>query len=128
MNIFFVTVEQSIELHDELIDLFGGSFGLRDRGLLESAIDMPKASFGGQFLHETIFEMAAAYLFHICKNHPFVDGNKRTSLSVAMTFLAMNGLRVKSSEDLEQMVVDTAISKINKKQIAALLDSWSEKI
>ena len=126
--IIFVDVETTLAIHQENIELYGGSFGLRDRGLLESALDMPKASFGGQFLHESIFDMAAAYLFHICKNHPFVDGNKRTSLAVAMTFLYANGYRINAEfKDLEQLAVDTATGKKNKKQIAEFLENHSQK-
>src|SRR5579862_7350255 len=86
----FLTIDEVLELHLKQIDLFGGSAGLRDRGLLESAIDQPGQKFGGNFLHEDIAAMAAAYLFHIVCNHPFVDGNKRTGTAAAIMFLEMN--------------------------------------
>lgn len=77
----FLTVEEIVTFHADRLRLFGGSPGLRDRGLLESAVAMPMATLGGSFLHETLFEMAAAYAFHIAENQPFVDGNKRTGLN-----------------------------------------------
>jgi death on curing protein len=88
--IVFLTVELLLEIHERMIRDFGGEGSLRDLGLLESAAAMPAAQFGGQFLHEDIEAMAAAYLFHICKNHAFVDGNKRTAVTAAETFLMLN--------------------------------------
>jgi len=76
-----------------MIKTYGGSEGLRDAGLLHSAIAVPQASFGGNYLHAGLFEMAAAYLYHIVQNHPFVDGNKRTGAAAAIVFLAMNDIR-----------------------------------
>lgn len=128
-DIIFLETADVIKMHENMIQLFGGTFGLRDRGLLESAVDMPKASFGGAFLHETLFDKAAAYLFHIAKNHPFVDGNKRSAYMAMQTFLRVNGHKLVADEYArEQMVVDTATSQLDKKQIAELLQSWSEKI
>jgi death-on-curing protein len=128
-EIFFLETSDVLKMHQKMIQLFGGTFGVREMGLLESAVDMPKASFGDQFLHETIFDKAAAYLFHIAKNHAFVDGNKRTAYVAMQTFLRMNGYRLVADEhEREQLAVDTATSQLDKKQIAALLDSWSEKI
>lgn len=76
----FLEVDDVLEIHATQLDVYGGGAGLRDQGLLESAVAQPRASFGGDFAHEGLFAMAAAYLFHIVKNHPFVDGNKRTGL------------------------------------------------
>ena len=73
--------------------------GVRDHALLESALAQPGAAFGGEFLHVDLFAMAAAYLFHIVKNHPFLDGNKRTGLIVAITFLAINGVSIPSDSE-----------------------------
>lgn len=78
MEPLFLTLDEASEIHAQQIELYGGSQGRRDPAALESAIATPMATFGGQFLHSTIPAMAAAYLFHICQNHPFVDGNKRT--------------------------------------------------
>ena len=91
MPVRFLSLEQVLGIHRDEIDLYGGEPGVRDTGLLESALAMPAATFGGQFLHRDIFEMAAAYLFHIAKNHPFLDGNKRVGVAAANTFLILNG-------------------------------------
>lgn len=86
MDPLFLTLDEVLGLHDDQIRLFGGSGGIRDLGLLQSAIGNVAATFGGRFLHETLFEMAAAYLYGICRNHPFIDGNKRTAADAALTF------------------------------------------
>ena len=80
----FLDVDDVLELHSAQLERYGGASGLRDRGLLESAVAQPQSSFAGQFAHEGLYEMAAAYLFHICRNHPFVDGNKRAGLLAAV--------------------------------------------
>ena len=87
----FIEVEQVLRLHAIQLRLYGGSAGIRDTGMLESAVEMPRAGFGGEYLHADIFEMAAAYAFHIVMNHPFVDGNKRTGFHAALVFLDLNG-------------------------------------
>ena len=87
----FLTFDEAVEIHRQLIDQFGGSHGLRDAGLLQSALAMPESMFGGQYLHGSLAEMGAAYLFHVARNHPFVDGNKRVAATAARVFLLMNG-------------------------------------
>jgi death-on-curing protein len=87
MAVLFLTVEDVESLHDEQLARYGGSAGVRDRGALESAVATPQATFGGEHLHATVFEMAAAYAFHIAQNQPFVDGNKRAGLNAALVFL-----------------------------------------
>ena len=112
-------VEEVIQLHDAIIAEHGGSQGIRDMGLLHSAIEMPKATFLGQLLHPTIFDQAAAYLFHIVKNHPFVDGNKRTGVTSALIFFDINQIVLKYDEYLlEELVVATAAGKTTKEQIS----------
>jgi len=86
--VLFLTLDDILESHQNQIETYGGSHGVRDIGLLESAIAQPEASFGGQYLHADIFEMAAAYLYHLVMNHPFVDGNKRVGLEASLIFLA----------------------------------------
>jgi death-on-curing protein len=114
----FIDKEQAIEIHDDLIAEFGGSLGLRDEGLLESALAQPQASFFGELLHPTIAEQAAAYLFHLCKNHPFIDGNKRAALGVMEAFLILNGYELSASDDeVYSLVLDVAESKIDKTQL-----------
>jgi len=85
----FLSLEEVLEIHRQQIDRYGGASGVRDLSLLESAIAQPQASFSNEFLHASIPAMAAAYLFHICRNHPFVDGNKRVAASAAITFLTI---------------------------------------
>jgi death-on-curing protein len=87
----FLSLDEVLELHADQISSFGGTPGVRDEGLLESALAQPQATFGGDFLHRTISEKAAAYLYHIAMNHPFIDGNKRTAFAVTDTFLRLNG-------------------------------------
>ncbi len=125
----FITLAQSIFINQQQIELFGGSLGLRDRSLLESAIEMPKQGLGDEYLHEFPFEMAAAYLFYISKNHPFLDGNKRTALNVCLTFLDMNGYECGlSSPELEDFTVEVAIGKQSKADITQKLEKHCTKI
>jgi death-on-curing protein len=86
----YVTYQYVIEIHDNLIDEYGGKKGILNEGLLRSALEMPKARFNKADLHRTIFDKTAAYLFHLIQNHPFVDGNKRTASMIAMVFFASN--------------------------------------
>jgi death-on-curing protein len=122
----FLTLDEVLSLHDEQIRLYGGLAGLRDLRLLESAIGTVTATFGGVFLHETLFEMGAAYLFHISRNHPFIDGNKRAGVAAAMTFLEMNGVEVDADEDdLYDLVLGVAEGKITKAEIAVFFQAKS---
>src|SRR6478672_12378043 len=90
--ITFLTIHNVLELHSEQIKLFGGADGVRDIHLLESALAQAEQIFGGEYLHPDLAAMAAAYLYHIVSNHPFVDGNKRTGLAAAIVFLDLNGM------------------------------------
>jgi death-on-curing protein len=111
----FLTVEDVQAIHRRMIEQFGGHAGLRDRGLLASAVAMPAARFEGVLLHGTLPEQAAAYLFHLCRNHPFLDGNKRTALVAAEVFLSLNGARLAATnrqvERLTRGVADGSVSK-----------------
>lgn len=84
MKLRFLSLAQVLELHELQLALFGGSSGTRDLGLLQSALGNVRATFGGEYLHQSIYEMSAAYLYGICRNHPFVDGNKRTAAAAAL--------------------------------------------
>ena len=86
----FLAVDDVLQIHDEQLAAYGGVAGIRDQGLLESAVAMPQASFGEVYLHEDLSHMAAAYAFHIAQNQPFLDGNKRTGLVAALVFLDLN--------------------------------------
>ncbi|HEX6096401.1 MAG TPA: type II toxin-antitoxin system death-on-curing family toxin [Thermoanaerobaculia bacterium] len=124
MNPLFLTLDEVLSLHAEQIRLFGGSSGIRDLGLLESAIGTVEATFDGAFLHETLFAMAAAYLHGICRNHPFVDGNKRTAVAAALTFLEMNGVEVDADEDpFYGLVIGVAEGRVSKAAVAVFLET-----
>lgn len=121
-----LTLDEILVAHEEQIRLFGGTAGIRDPGLLLSAMGNVEATFEGVFLHETIFEMAAAYLYGICRNHPFVDGNKRTALSAALTFLDANQIEVHPAEnELYDLVIGVAEGRISKAAIAVFLEQRS---
>jgi death-on-curing protein len=111
----FLDVEEVLAIHRYQIERYGGSLGVRDLGLLQSAVAMPQAGAGDEYFHEDIFEMAAAYLFHIVRNHPFIDGNKRTGTAAALVFLDLN--KVSLDPDLaefEQLVRSVAEGKRRK--------------
>lgn len=112
---FFLSIQQVLAIHRRVVEEFGGDPGIRDAGLLESAVAMPAAQVAGEFLHEDLFAMAAAYLFHLCKNHPFLDGNKRTALSSALVFLVLNETELDASdEQLEELTVGIAEGRLSK--------------
>ncbi len=114
----FLTVEDVLEIHESQLERFGGGAGIRDLGLLESAVAQPQASFGGEYVHGDIFEMAAAYLFHIVNNHAFVDGNKRTGLLAALVFLDTNGVALtEDSEFLYDLTLGIAEGRIPKSDV-----------
>lgn len=113
----FLKTEDVEAIHRRMIDDFGGSDGLRDRHLLESATHTPQAQFGGQYLHDSVAAMSAAYLFHLCKNHPFVDGNKRVALATAIQFLFLNDHRlVAGKKEVEALTLGVADSSVSKEE------------
>ena len=115
----FLTLDQVIRLHAQLIDRYGGESGIRDAGLLQSAIAMPQASFGNTYLHKDLFEMAAAYLFHLTQNHPFLDGNKRTGAAAAVVFLALNDTELEADQEgLVEITLAVATGQAEKPEIA----------
>ena len=118
----FLTVEEVLALHADQIRRFGGSDGIRDLGALESAVATPAATFDGDFLHADLFQMAAAYAFHIAENQPFIDGNKRTGLNAALVFLDVNGWIV-SDADMRLFDAMMALSSgtLDKRGLAELL-------
>lgn len=108
----YLSLEQIIELHDALIEKFGGLQGIRERGLLESAVAAPMMAVFGEELHKTIYNKAAAYLFYITKNHAFLDGNKRTATAASLAFLRANGKSTKyDADEFLEFVVSVAESK-----------------
>jgi death-on-curing protein len=122
VRVVFLTLDDVLALHADQIRRYGGSLGLRAVGLLDSALAAPAATFGGGYLHGGLHEMAAAYLFHVVKNHPFVDGNKRTGLVTMLAFLGLNGLRLEAGRDeLIDLVLAVAGGRIGKAEIAVFV-------
>jgi death-on-curing protein len=123
----FLTLDEVLSLHEDQIRRYGGSSGVRDTGLLQSAMGSVCATFGGQFLHETPFEMAAAYLFGICRNHPFVDGNKRTAVGTALVFLDMNGTEIEADQDdFFTLVIGVARGEVSKAEVAVFFQEHAK--
>ena len=113
------TVEAVKAIHREVLQAHGGSAGIRDEGLLDSAVAAPQATMMGQPMFKEPVEVAAAYLFYLCRNHPFIDGNKRTALATCLVFLSENGLLSQEKLDAdtwEQLVLDVAASRIDREE------------
>lgn len=118
----FLTLAEVIEVHSDQIQRYGGQGGVRDFGLLESALAQPEASFGGEWLHKGLHDMAAAYAYHLCQNHPFIDGNKRTALACALIFLELNGVSLADPKGLlKDAMLRVASGKTGKGEFASLL-------
>jgi death-on-curing protein len=116
-HIYHLTVANVLEIHTEAISQFGGSDGIREMPLLESAVAAPQASFGGESVYTDLLEVAAAYLFFLCRNHPFVDGNKRAALGSCIVFLRLNGIEPQSdSQSWEDLTLDVAASRLDRDQ------------
>lgn len=120
----FIEKDTAIAIHKYLIEQFGGSLGVRDEGLLESALAQPQATFFGELLHPTIAEQAAAYLYHLAKNHAFVDGNKRVALGVTEAFLRLNGYNLNlSNQDLYELTLKVAVGELEKAGLVEVLQT-----
>jgi len=116
----FLDMNDVLEIHECVLRETAGGTGIRDRGLLESAVAQPQASFGGVELYESLEEKAAAYCFSIVMNHPFTDGNKRTGFVAADTFLRINGrfINVDQSQG-EETILKLASGQLSKEQLTA---------
>jgi len=129
MEYNFLTERQVIKLHGHQIEMHGGEPGLRDMNLLQSALYMPTATFEDIYLHTDIFEMAGAYMFHLVKNHPFIDGNKRTGALAAIVFLKINGIEFDgTNEDLADFVLSLASGEKDKSEAALFLKQHSKAL
>lgn len=123
-NCFHLTIAIVREVHAAAIAEFGGSDGLRDESLLESAVAAPQATFAGRSVYGDLVEVASAYLFYLCRNHPFVDGNKRVALGACLLFLRLNGLHPAPDGDAwENLVFDVAASRLDRDATTARLRS-----
>lgn len=124
----FLSLEDVLEIHRDQIQHYGGLPGVRDLGLLQSAVCMPLAEFDGNFLHKDLFEMAAAYLFHLAMNHPFIDGNKRVGVVAALVFLDLNGYElVVEEERLEKLILGMIAGKKTKEKIGRFFKRYSRR-
>ena len=118
----FLTLDEILEIHRDQIDRYGGEPGIRDMGLPESAAAMPMAGTFKRYLHHDLFEMAAAYMFHIIRNHPFLDGNKRTGAVAALVFLSLDGIGIEADESaFESIVRSVAAGEADEQTVADFL-------
>ena len=123
----FLTVEEVLRLHESVVAQSGGSPGLRDRAILESAVAQPSASFGGEELYPTLFAKAAALGFSLIQNHPFVDGNKRIGHAAMEVFLLLNGYEIDADVDeQERVILGVAASKSPREELLAWIEQNSQ--
>jgi death-on-curing protein len=123
----FLTLDEVLAIHAHQIARYGGALGLRDKGLLESALAMPAATLAGNYLHPSPAEQAAAYLYHLVRNHPFIDGNKRVGLACALVFLRLNRIRIEATDDdLVELVIGVAEGRQSKADVAVSLRRCSK--
>ena len=128
MSTKFVPEEIVPILHRDLLQRYGGKPGIRDAGLLSSALSQPRMTYGGKFVHRTVFEKASAYGFHLCSNHPFIDGNKRVAFVVMVLFLSQNGYELTANEEgAFEMMMAVADGKVKKPALASWLKAHSTR-
>ena len=121
-EILFLTLAEVLDIHKDQIARYGGSSGIRDMNLLSSAVAMPYASFGNEYLHADIYEMAAAYAFHIAQNHPLIDGNKRAALASALVFLELNSISMADPDGkLYDAMIALATGRFGKEEFAKIV-------
>lgn len=125
----FLSLSEVLEIHKDQITRYGGSLGVRDLELLKSALGMPAATFGGKYLHTDIYEMAADYLFHIVKNHLFIDGSKRVGAVSTLVFLALNGYDFTAPQKkFADLVLSVANGELDKADVTVFIRKWAEKL
>ena len=128
MEPVFLTLGEIIAIHRDQTTRYGGGEGVRDWGLLKSALAMPAAAFGSQYVHCDLYEMAAAYLFHIVKNHPFIDGNKRVGAAAAYVFLATNNVLLTADQEAyADLVLSVARGQVPKSAVAEFFRANTER-
>lgn len=122
----FLSLTEVLEIQRDQISRYGGIAGIRDIELLKSALGIPMATYDSEFLHSDVYEMAAAYLYHLVKNHPFLDGNKRVGAVAALVFLLLNGHDFDAPEDdFAEIVLSVARGEIDKAEVAVFIRRWS---
>jgi death-on-curing protein len=125
----FIPDEIVLTIHTDLLQRYGGQAGIREKSLLESAPAQPKMTFGGKYVHKTLFDKAAAYGYHLCMNHPFVDGNKRVAFILMDIFLQKNDYEiVAEEEEVYSMMMSLASGRISKVQLSLWLKKHSSKL
>ena len=128
MSPVFLELAEVLAIHRDQIGRYGGREGIRDLELLQSALAVPAASFSGKFLHADLPEMASAYLFHIVRDHPFIDGNKRTGTAAALVFLLLNDRGFNAPQDkLVEAVVAVAAGALSKTELTLVFRRWTKK-
>ena len=128
MATHFIPTRIVVTIHSDLLQRYGGRPGLRDAGLLDSALAQPKMTVGRKFVHRTVFDKAAAYGFHVCRNHPFVDGNKRVAFVLMDILLQKNGWEIVATEEAAySMMISLAAGKLSKAQLSKWLKEHSAK-
>jgi death-on-curing protein len=126
MAIRFIPAEIGPSIHADLLQRYGGRPGVRDSKLLDSALAQAEMRVGGKFVHKTLFDKAAAYGFHICRNHPFVDGNKRVAFVLMDIFLQKNGWEIVArEEEAYSIMMELADGKTTNTQLAQWLKEHS---
>jgi len=124
----FLTASEILLILEDQIRNYGGKYGLRDINLLSSAVYMPQSSFNGKYLHKTIPAMAAAYAYHLCQNHPFIDGNKRVALAGSLVFLEINGYEFNCKDEiLYNKIMELARGDIKKEDLINFYQKYSKK-
>jgi death-on-curing protein len=128
MGIEFLSLDEVLDIHRDQVTRYGGSHGVRDLGGLQSALAVPQAGIGGEYFHSDPVEMAAAYLFHIVRNHPFVDGNKRVGAMASFTFLRLNGWHLRAPHgSFEELILAIAAGKAGKDAAGVFLRKHTSK-
>ena len=128
MSTIYITIEDVYVIHKRMVEIGGGSAGLRDMGLLHSAVERPKATFGGNDLYPNIFSKASALLQSLMGNHPFEDGNKRTGFFSTLFFLEQNNIHICPSEkEIIQLCTVVVTKKYSIEQIAVWLEKHAKK-
>jgi len=128
-DIKFIPKDIILFFHEQLVKIYGGSFDIRDENLLDSALEQPKATYQGEYLHDSLLKMAAAYGYHLCNNHPFIDGNKRIAFVAMDTFLQKNGLEITASEkEAYKMMIQVSSGQLSKKELTLWLENNTNSI
>lgn len=128
-EIVFIPKDIIVSIHEQLIDLYGGISGIQNEGLLDSALEQPRIMYDGDYIHGFLIKMAATYGFHLCMNHPFVDGNKRIALVAMDIFLQRNGREISASEkEVYEVIFKLAAGKLTKNELSAWLEDNNSKL